>query len=177
MCTLNKPAAPSSTVQALAMVSAGLGYLARCDAAGLGTAAQAEALVGLEQAEAQHTAARAKILAAFTAQGGYQADGHYGARSWLRAFTKITPGAAGGAAGWARRLAAHPVIAAALAAGQISASWARQLCDWTGQLPEDLRPDADQILLAAAAGGADLHDLTALAREMIERSRTTPDAR
>ena len=60
MCTLNEPAAPSSTVQALAMVSAGLGYLAGCDAADLGTAAQAEALVGLEQAEAQHTAARAK---------------------------------------------------------------------------------------------------------------------
>ena len=32
MCTLNEPAAPSSTVQALAMVSAGLGYLAGCDA-------------------------------------------------------------------------------------------------------------------------------------------------
>jgi hypothetical protein len=72
-------------------------------------------------------------------------------------------------------LAAHPVIAGALAAGQISASWARQICDWTGQLPEDLRADADQILLAAAAGGADLHDLKVLAREMIERARSTPD--
>ena len=78
MCTLNEPAAPASTVQALAMVSAGLGYLAGCDAADLGTAAQAEALVGLEQAEARHTAARARILAAFTRQGGYQADGQYG---------------------------------------------------------------------------------------------------
>ncbi len=59
MCTLSEPAAPSSPAQALAMVSAGLGYLAACDAAGLGTAVQAEALVGLEQAEARHTAARA----------------------------------------------------------------------------------------------------------------------
>ena len=49
------------------MVSAGLGYLSGCDAAGLGTAVQAEALIGLEQAEAQHTAARARILSAFTA--------------------------------------------------------------------------------------------------------------
>jgi hypothetical protein len=175
MCTQSQPAQPSSTAQALAMVSAGLGYLAGCAAADLGAAAQAEALVGLEQAEAQHTAARARILAAFTAQDGCQADGQYGPRAWLRAFTKITPGAAAGATGWARRLAAHPVIAGALAAGQISASWARQLCDWTGQLPEDLRPDADQILLAAALGGADIHDLTALAREMIERARTAPD--
>src|SRR4051812_37854566 len=109
MCTLTKPAAPSSTAQALAMVSAGLGYLAGCDAADLGTAAQAEALVGLEHAEAQHTAARARILSAFSSQGGYQADGQYGPRAWLRAVTKITPGAAAGATGWARRLAAHPV--------------------------------------------------------------------
>jgi hypothetical protein len=176
MCTLSEPAAPSSPAQALAMVSAGLGYLAGSDAADFGTAAQAEALVGLEQAEARTTAARAKILAAFTTQDGFQADGHYGPKSWLRAFTKITPGAAAGAAGWARRLQAHPVIADALAAGQLSASWARQICDWTSQLPEDLQADADQILLAAALGGADIHDLKALAREMIERARTSPDS-
>jgi len=83
------------------------------------------------------------------------------------------PAAAGAAAGWARRLTAHPVIAAALAAGQLSTSWARQICDGTDQLPENLRGDADRILLAAALGGADLHDLNALAREMIERSRTS----
>src|SRR5450755_755210 len=175
MCTGNEPAAPSSPAQALAMLRASLGYLAACDAAGLGTAVQAEALIGLEQAEAQHTAARARILSAFTAQDGYQADGQYGARAWLRAFTKVTKHAAAGAAGWARRLAAHPVIADALAAGQISASWARQICDWTDQLPGDHRADADQILLAAAMGGADLHDLGALAQEMIERARTSPD--
>ena len=84
------------------------------------TAAQAEALIGLEHAEAQHTAARARILAVFTAQQGYEADGYYGPGSWLRAITRITKGAAAAAAGWARRLAAHPVIAAALAAGPAS---------------------------------------------------------
>jgi len=175
MCTLSEPAVPSSPAQALAMVRAGLGYLAGCDAADRGTAAQAEALVGLEQAEAQHTAARARILSAFTAQDGFQADGHYGAKSWLRALTKITRGAAARATGWARRLAAHPVIAGALAAGQLSASWARQICEWTDRLPDDHRADADQILLAAALGGADLHDLGALAQEMAARARTGPD--
>ncbi|MGA2827158.1 MAG: hypothetical protein ABSF03_13680, partial [Streptosporangiaceae bacterium] len=120
---------------------------------------------------ASHSGALSRRTGEGTAQDGYQADGQFGAKSWLRAVTKITKGAAG----WARRLAAHPVIAGALAAGQISASWARQICDWTGQLPEDLRADADQILLAAALGGADLHDLGALAQEMIERARTGPD--
>jgi hypothetical protein len=175
MCTLGQPAPPSSTAQALAMVNAGLGYLAACDAAGLGTAAQAEALIGLEQAESRHSAARAKILSAFTAQHGFQADGQFGARSWLRAVTKITRGTAAGATGWARRLAAHPVIAGALGGAQVSASWARQICDWADTLPKDHRGDADAILLAAAIGGADLHDLGALAQEMAERARTGPD--
>ena len=90
------------------MVRAGLGYLASCDAAELGTPVQAEALIGLEQAEAQHTAARAKMLAAFSAQQGHHADGQYGPAAWLRAFTRVTNGAATGAVKWARRLAAHP---------------------------------------------------------------------
>ena len=175
MCTTAEPAPPASTGQALAMVRAGLGYLAGCDAGSLGTAAQAAALTGLEAAEAQHTAARAKILSAFTAQHGYEADGQYGAAAWLRAITRITRGAAGAATGWARRLAAHPVIAAALAAGQVPASLARLICDWTGKLPEDLREDADGILLAAVLGGADQHDLARLGREMLERARTGPD--
>ena len=175
MCTATGPAAPASTGQALAMVRAGLGYLAGCDAGSLATAAQAEALIGLEHAEAQHTAARAKILSVFTAQQGYEADGYYGAASWLRAITKVTKGAAAGATGWARRLDGHPVIAAALAAGRIPVSLARLICDWTDKLPEDLRDDADGILLAAVLGGADQHDLARLAREMLERAQTSPD--
>jgi Domain of unknown function (DUF222) len=174
MCTATGPAAPADTGHALAMVRAGLGYLAACDAASLGTAAQAAALTGLEAAEAQHTAARAKILAAFTAQHGYEADGQYGAAAWLRATTRITRHAAGTATGWARRLGAHPVIGAALAAGQLPASLARLICDATDQLPDEYRADADGILLAAVLGGADQHGLARLAREMLERARTGP---
>ena len=93
------------------------------------------------------------MLAAFTAQQGHHADGQYGPAAWLRAVTHVTNGAAAGAVRWARRLAAHPLIAAALAAGQLSSSWARAICAWTDQLPEDRRADADAILLAAAQGG------------------------
>src|SRR5450755_558176 len=175
MCTQSEPAAPSNTAQALAMVRAGLGYLTSCVAAELSTSVQAEALIGLEQAGAQHTVAQARMLAAFSAQHGYQADGQYGPGAWLRAFTSVTNGAAAGAVKWARRLAAHPLIAGALAAGQLPASWAKMICDATDQLPQDRRDDADRILLAAAQGGAGLADLAALAREMIERSRTSPD--
>jgi hypothetical protein len=170
VCTLTEPAVPASTAQALAMVSAGLSYLASCDAAQLPTAVQAETLCGLERAEAVHTAARAKVLAAFTAQNGYEADAAFGPKTWLRAQTKVTQGAAAGAVGWATRLQAHPVMASALAHEEITASWARQICQWTDQLPGDHRADADQILLAAATAGATLRDLAGLAREMIERA-------
>jgi hypothetical protein len=68
--------------------------------------------------------------------------------------------------GWARRLAAHPLVAAALAGGQVSTSWARHVCDWADQLPAGHRGDADRILLAAVAGGAQLADLSGLAEEM-----------
>ena len=67
------------------------------------------------------------------------------------------------------------MIAAALAAGQLPVSLARLICDWTDKLPEDLRADADGILLAAVLGGADQHDLARLGREMLDRAQTSPD--
>ena len=68
-----------------------------------------------------------------------------------------------------RRLADHPAVAEALAGGAISVSWARQVTDWTGKLPVEHRRDADVILLAAAAGGADLAGLAELAEEIRRR--------
>jgi hypothetical protein len=41
------------------------------------------------------------------------------------------------------------------------------VCEWSGGLPEDFREDADRILLAAQAGGADLADLAGLVAEML----------
>ena len=166
---------PVNVGDALTMLDRSLAVLAAADAGSLPTEVQARALRGLERAEARATAARAQILAAFTAQDGYQDDGHGSARTWLRWQTRVTQAAAAGAVGWARRLAAHPMIASALADGQLSESWARTLCDWSERLPEDKRDDADQILAAAAADGADLADLAGLADQMYERSRTDPD--
>jgi hypothetical protein len=123
----------------------------------------------LGRAEAKHTAARARVLGAFAVQGGFEDDGHGTARTWLRWQTRVTYGAAAAAVASARRLAAHPAIHQALAASELSPSWARHLCEWTERLPEDRRGDADQILIAAADGGASLAALGGLAREMYER--------
>jgi Domain of unknown function (DUF222) len=115
------------------------------------------------------------MLAAFTARDGHEDDGHGSARTWLSWQTRVTRAAAAGSVGWARRLAAHRVIACALAEGQLSVSWAREVCGWTDRLPEDHRDDADAILTAAAAGGAALADLAGLAEQMYQRTRTGPD--
>jgi hypothetical protein len=67
---------------------------------------------------------------------------------------------------WMRRLNAHPAVASTLADGKISPSWAQQLCAWSDLLPEEVRGEADVILLGAAATGSELVDLGALAAEL-----------
>jgi hypothetical protein len=156
------------------MLNAGLGWLAAADATTLTSAEQAECLRGLEQAQSRHTAARSKVMAAFAAGGGHEGDGHPTVRSWLVWQTRLTKGAAAGAVGWMRRLAAHPGVAQALAGGVISQSWAREICTWTDLLPEAVRGDADTILLTAAGAGADLKGLSDLAEQIRERT-ATPD--
>ncbi len=169
------PAVPVSAADAVAMAQAGLAFLANADMASVPAAAQAECLRGLERAGSLATAARAGTLAAFMAGRGHEDDGQGSARAWLRWQTRVTKGAAAGAVAWARRLAAHPAVGDALAAGDISASWAREICAWTAKLPAGKQADADAILLAAAAGGADLADLAGLAGEM-QRRCAGPDA-
>ena len=85
---------PSSAREALDMVRAGLGYLASADPGQLPAVTQAECLRELEQDAAGLTAARAWILASFTAGQGYADDADYSAVSWLIHRTGITKGAA-----------------------------------------------------------------------------------
>ena len=144
------------------MVRAGLGYLAAADTAQLAAATQAECLRELEQANAVLTAARAFVLAGFTAGQGYADDADYSARSWLIHQTHITPGAAVGHTAWAKRTGTHPKVLAALAAGQVSESVGRLICLWTGKLPEKYREESDELLLAAAAAGLGVEELAAL---------------
>jgi Domain of unknown function (DUF222) len=167
-------AAPTSAAQALAAVRAGLNYLAAVNVAELTGAERAECLRGLATAESVHLAALAKVLAAFDGADDHCADGQMSTKAWLRWQTRITRAAAGAATAWMRRLAAHPSVAAALATGQLSPSWARQICEWSDLLPAEHQPAADQILTDAACGGADLDDVAALAEEI--RARTArPD--
>jgi Domain of unknown function (DUF222)/HNH endonuclease len=164
---------PGSAADAIAAVRAGLAYLTAA-AAGLTAAEQAECLRGLAAAEAQHVAATAAVVSAFDAGAGPAGDGQATARAWLRWQTRVTGAAAGSAVKWSRRLRAHPEVGSALAAGRLSVSWARELCDWSDALPEEHRAGADQVLVGAAGAGAGLDDLRGLAED-IRRRTARPD--
>ena len=162
--------APASASEAMDMVHAGLGYLAAADATAMAADTQARLLQMLEQAHSMSTAARTSVLAAFTSGQGYCADADYSPRAWLINRTRITKGAAVAYTAWVRRAAAHPEVAAVLASGEMSESFARTICAWTDKLPEESREDADEILLTAAGNGMGLQDLAGLAGEIYARS-------
>ena len=164
---LTTPADPASGSSASA---SGLGFLAAADATAMAADTQAHCLQVLEQAHSISPAARTSVLAAFTSGQGYSADADYSPRAWLINRTRHPKGAAVGYTAWVRRAAAHPEVAAALAAGEMTESYARTICTWTDKLPEDCRPDADEILLTAAGTGMGLRDLAGLAGEIYARS-------
>ena len=164
----------ASETDALQMLDSALGYLAAADPTQMPTLIQARCLIALERADARTTAARASILAAFSASQGYWEDADYSPRSWLIHQTRVTKGTANEHVGWSRRTRTHPRVMAALAAGDITKSYARTICAWTDRLPGDCRDRADEILLGAALMGMELPDLAGLAAEIEARSR--PDA-
>jgi hypothetical protein len=169
---MTAPASPASTGEALEMLTSAMRYLTAAEATQMPAEVQARCLITLEQLDAMETAARASILAAFTAAQGYRDDGDYSARSWLMNHTRVTNGAATGHTGWSRRGRLHPRVLAELAAGDLmSESYARLICAWTDRLPEDCRDDADAILVGAAQMGMGLADLAGLAAEIQARSR------
>ncbi|HEY6313157.1 MAG TPA: DUF222 domain-containing protein [Streptosporangiaceae bacterium] len=165
----------ASASEAMAMVRAGLGYLAAADPTAMTAQTQADHLLALEQADAVSTAVRAQILAAFTAGHGYAADADYSPTSWLIHRTGVTKGAARAHLAWARRVGGHPRVVAALAEGDVlTDSMAATICRWIDKIPRDCRDAADQILIAAARAaaraGARQRDLAELAAEIYARS-------
>ena len=162
---------PTNITEALQMLRTGMGYLAAADAAQLAAGEQAQCLQLLEHVRAVGTATHSLVLAAFIAAQGYHADADYSPKSWLVNRAGVTKGAATAYVSWARRTGAHPRVIAALAAGEMSESVARTICDWTDKLPQDCQDAADAILVAAAVSGAALEDLARLAGEIYARSR------
>ena len=126
-------------------------------------AAVGEVLTSLAALRARLTAAHAVLLRRFDAADGHDADGYATSSAWLAAKAQMTPGAAKAAVAQTRQLTARQQLHEALARQDISESWAAEIIRWTRRLPAELRAATDKILAGAAAAGASLDDLAAIA--------------
>jgi hypothetical protein len=162
---------PGSLAEALRMAEAAADYLngpagSQADAASLG-----DVLMSLGRINGKLAAARAAFLARFDAERGYTADGYGSCTAWLKARGQMTGKAAGAETRRMRQFRDHPVIAGAVALGELSEWWAGELAEWTRELPADWRHDVDKLLVDTAAAGANLEDLAVVARAAYEKWR------
>jgi len=167
----------ASAPEALAIAGAALDYLNSAAVAGLGGAACGEALITLSEIQAKLTAAHAAFLRRFDAADAHDADGYGSSSAWLYARVGMPKKAARTAVRQMRQLGQRPLLGAALAAGDITDSLAFTIADWTRKLPAEMRAETDRIMLEAAASGASIDDLAAIAACAIETWRAQqPDA-
>ncbi len=150
----------------------GLDYLNGPLAGDLPAGAHGEALAALGRVSAKLAAARAQLLSRFDATRGHDADGYGSPAAWLAAMNRVTRKAANADVRQMRQMRRHPVIAQALARGEVSESWAAEMAGWTRKLPAQLREGVDKLLVDTAAAGANLEDLAIVARAAYERWRS-----
>ena len=152
-----------SVAEALRMANATMDYLNGPDGADLDAAACGLVLRSLAEVRAKFTAAHASVLARFDAADAHDSDGYGNSAAWLMAMTDTTKPDARAEMRQMRLLRDHPEMAAALAVGDISKSWALAIAEWTKKLPAELRAATIKILVQAATSGASLDDLRIIA--------------
>ena len=131
---------PSSVKEALGMLRSAMGYLAAADATAMAAETQAQCLQESWSRLTRWVPRRGLDPGGVHLGQGHSADAEYSSRAWLIHKTRVTKGAAVAYTAWARRAAAHPEVAAALAAGEMPESFARTICAWTDPAPAGLPP-------------------------------------
>jgi Domain of unknown function (DUF222) len=152
-----------SVAEALRMANAAMDYLNGPDGADLDAASYGSVLRSLGEIEAKFTAAHASVLSRFDAADAHDSDGYGKSVAWLMAMADMTRPDAKGKMRRMRLLRDHPALAAALAARDISKSWALAIAEWTKKLPAELRAETIKILVQAARSGAAQDDLRIIA--------------
>jgi Domain of unknown function (DUF222) len=156
-----------STGEAVGVLRSVMRFLAGADYPALPAEALAEVLTGMEQVDAAQAAVRGRAGQVFT---GTQAHIEFGQKSlgvWYKNHTRVTGQVANAHKKWAGLESGHPLIVDALAQMDVlSESWGRQIAAWTGKLPDEFVPQADQIMIEAAGNGVDLAGLARIAAEL-----------
>ncbi len=176
MCTT---AVPATAAQALALLDSAaalqesaLGFLAVQDPAAqdpalLPAEVAADRLRALERHDAVEAAVRARLLQVFDARDGHLADGQRTTRAWLIHSTRVTKAQAAEYKAIQALARDHRVLLAALAEGDVlTKSAALQVARWTRAIPGRYRDQAEEIVVGAARGGADLRGLAAICAEI-----------
>jgi hypothetical protein len=167
---------PGSVAEALRMADAGLAYLNSAAADEVDAAALGEVLTALGDLQGRLAAAHAAFLRRFDAADAHDTDGYGSSSAWLAAKGRMTRRDARAAVRQMRQFSQRPALHEAVAAGDLSCSWADAIARWTRELPAELREVTDKILLQAAAAGASLEDLATIAAAAIEQWRSAqPD--
>ena len=176
MCTDGSDAGDAaecgSVREALRLAGAGLDYLNSPEAGELAPSAMGEVLTALGDLQGKLTAAHATFLRRFDAADAHDADGYGSSSAWLAARGKMTRRDARAAVRQMRQYGQRPALHDAVAAGDLSWSWAQAIAGWTAKLPAGMRDETDKILLQAATAGAVLEDLATIAAAAIERWRS-----
>src|SRR5579862_6022608 len=165
-------AVPASMGEALDRLESSVGYLADLDAAQLPVEALATCVRRMVQADAVWAVAWAQMLAAFDAKDGHLADGQRSLGAWLVHMARVTRGQAAQYKAMRALPRDHEPLLAGLRTRAVTKSQALQLAKWTQAIPGEFRPQAEEILVAAARAGADLRALAQICAEI--RSRTVP---
>jgi len=167
---------PGSVAEALRMAGAGLEYLNSGAGDELDPAVLGEVLTTLGDLQGRLAAAHAAFLRRFDAADAHDADGYGSSSAWLAAKGRMTRRDARAAVRQMRQFSERPGLHEAVAAGDLSQSWADAITRWTRKLPAEMREVTDKILLQAAAAGATLEDLATIAAAAIEQWRSAqPD--
>src|SRR6516225_7663245 len=145
MCT-DHGQVPGSIAEALRMAHASLDYLNSPVAAELHAAACGPVLTALGELQAKVTAAHAAVLRRFDAADAHDGDGYGTSAAWLAAMTQLAAKDARAAVRRMRQLTRHAHLHGALARGELSWSWAREIDKWMKELPAELRPGTEKIL-------------------------------
>jgi hypothetical protein len=165
-----------SVREALRLAGAGLDYLNSAQAGDMDPAAMGDVLTALGGLQGKIAAAHAAFLRRFDAASAHDADGYGSCSAWLAARGRMTRQDARAAVRQMRQFSERPGLHDAVAAGDLSWSWADAIAQWTRKLPEGMRAETEKILLEAAAAGATLEDLATIAAAAIEHWRSAqPD--
>jgi hypothetical protein len=148
---------PGNYAEALAMLASSLDYLGAAAAGGqIPEPVLGEVLLGLEAAGARHAAARSAVLSRFDAAGWHDSDGYQNSSSWLRDKAGMTGPTARRRVRQMRTLRSRPRLAAAMAEGRLSESYADRIITWTKPLPADMLDATDALILSVIQAGGTL---------------------